>query len=132
MAAWYETEKGWNRMLLERELLDKDFPQMEMGETVNKEIVVRGYIGPGDRLSEAYYVEAVYPYNYGNGNDIQVYVPDEDFPSSTPHMYPPLSERHICIHNGDWDRNCTISDALGWARGWLELYEEFRRTGARW
>lgn len=132
MAAWYETEKGWNRMLLERELLEKDFPQMQMGETPDKKIVVCGYIGPGNELSRAYWVEAAYPYNYGNGNSIDVYLPEEDLPSDTPHVYS-ISEGHICItHGRDWKPDCTISDALGWIRAWLQLYEEFRRTGATW
>jgi hypothetical protein len=131
MAAWPETEKGYNRLLLESELLANDFPQMSIGRTPEGEVVVYGELGPGGGLSRNYYIEALYPHNYGNGNPIDVYLPEEEFPWDTPHLYS-ISKGHICIHHGNWDRNCTISDAFGWTRAWLQLYEEFRTTGARW
>jgi len=88
VAKWYETEKGYVRLAYEIELLKEQFPEMQVGQTKDGEVVVYGNLGPNEALSKAYYVEAVFPDDFGDGSPISVYVPEEDFPPGTPHLSP--------------------------------------------
>ena len=69
---WYETDTGAARLELEYELMKIDFPKMELGFFDDETAVVRGEIGPSDTISKSYHIVAIYPYNYGNGNPIEL------------------------------------------------------------
>ena len=123
---WYDTDKGRQRLQNEMELLTIDFPQMKFGLLDDGTAFVAGYIQPtSDCLTISYYVVAVYPYGYPNGNRIKVYAPYEKFRSGVPHLY---RDQELCLEHGDFNRDDTICTVIGWAIQWLVLYENFLRT----
>jgi len=126
VAKWYETEGGYVRLAYEIELLKGQFPEMQVGQTEDGDVVVYGNLGPNEALSKAYYVEAVFSDDFGDGSPISVYVPEEDFPPGTPHLSP---GGELSLAHWDWTRKDTVCDALAWATDWLAHYELFQRTG---
>lgn len=127
---WYDTNRGRQRLKDEMELLAMDFAQMKFGLLDDDTAFVAGYIGPSDLLRRSYYIVAVYPYGYPNGNRIKVYAPYENFSSETPHLY--KEDQELCIEHHDFNYDDTICTVIGWAIQWFVLYENFLQTGEKW
>ena len=126
---WYDTDRGRQRLQNEMGLLTIDFPQMKFALLDDGTAFVAGYIGPSDCLKKSYYIVAIYPYSYPNGNRIKVYAPHENFRSRVSHLY---RDQELCLEHGDFDRDDDITTVLGWAIQWLILYENFLETGEKW
>lgn len=126
---WYKTSRGAERLDMELRLLAHEFPRFIPKILDNGTVVVSGLIGPSDLLKNSYYVIAEFPYTYGDGSRVKVYLPDEEFPSDTPHLY---SDSEICIEHNDFTPETDIIDVLGWTIQWLVLYSDFLKTGRRW
>lgn len=125
---WYKTSRGAERLDTELKLLAHGFPRFIPKVLDDGAVVASGLIGPSDLLKNSYYVVAEFPYTYGDGNRVNVYLPDEELPSDTPHVY---SDSEICIDHNDFTPETDIIDVLGWTIQWLVLYEDFLKTG-RW
>lgn len=127
---WYDTDRGRQRLQCEMKLLAIDFPQMKFALLDDGTAFIGGNIGPSDCLKKSYYVVAVYPYAYPNGNRIKIYATYENFKSGTPHLY--RRDQELCLEHGDFNRDDDITTVLGWAIQWFVLYENFLQTGERW
>ena len=126
---WYKTSRGAERLDTELKLLEHEFPQMEFGSLDDGTVAVSGYIGPSDLLKNSYWVVAEFPYTYGDGSRIKVYLPEEELPSDTPHVW---RDGDICIEHYNFTPSTDIIDVLGWTIQWLALYEEFLETERGW
>jgi len=124
---WYETDEGEKRLILEIKLLQIDFPQLKL-DFLYKDgtAIVSGWIFPNDMLRERHYIEARYPYYYGNGSRIKVYAPYEYFPPYTPHRYP---DGELCLQHNDFNAIDNITTVIGWASQWFVLFESFKVSG---
>ena len=126
---WYETSRGAERLDKELELLDYEFPEMALEFTDDGTVVVSGFIGLSELLKNSYLVAAEFPYTYGDGSRIRVYLPEEKLLSGTPHIW---SDGEICIEHNNFTPETDIIDVLGWTIEWLALYEGFLEKGERW
>jgi hypothetical protein len=129
MGQWYEETQGHNRLMLEKELLAREYPGFQWKLDDNGNLCCIGYIGPNDTLRKSYLVVCVFPYNYGYGNRIKVYTPYEDYPSGTPHRY---SDNELCLEHSDFHHKMDVLDTLAWTVAWLALFEGFCETGRTW
>ena len=123
---WYKTPEGKERLDAELELLEHEFPQMKFGFLNDGTAIVSGYIYPNDLLKNSYFVVAKFPDTYGDGNRIKVYLPEEELPPDTPHLW---DDGEISLDCGQFTPEIDIIDVLGWTIQWLVFYEEFSKTG---
>ncbi len=127
---WYETEEGAQRLALECQFLEEDYPKMELSQCPDGLIRVSGYLGPSNLSQRSIYIVAELPRNYPSGR-VRVYAPKEIFRTGTPHLYP-MTDCELCIEHGDFTPDDTVSTALGWTVEWIALYDAFCNTGERW
>lgn len=126
---WYETPQGEARLLLERELLASEFPNLTMDFDTSNNVVVEGPVGPTANILSSYWVRIVYSRTYGTGRRPKVYLPFEALPAGLHHVH---SDGELCIENGDFTSEHDILDTLTWTLGWLVLYEHYKATGQDW
>ena len=123
---WFKTPEGKNRLMLESELLIKDFPQFRI--YIKEKIIVEGVIEEPEFLKKRYKVRAEYPDNYDKGkNSIVVYLPEEDI-GNAPHQYP---DGRLSLEHCEWEKEFTICNVLFWTIKWLAYYEDWRNNGNR-
>ena len=115
-------------MELERHLLSLDFPQFRCIRCEDQTVRVAGVIGPNRLCKKGYLVVGQYPINYPRHRP-QVFCPEEEFVSGTPHLY---SNQELCLEHRNWRPDDTMATALGWAAQWLAAYESYVRTGEEW
>jgi len=126
---WYKTYRGEERLKNEIEALSYAFPQMNLGFLDDGTAMVSGFIGPSQLLGNSYFVVAEFPYTYGDGSRIIVFLPEEKLLSGTPHVY---SDDEICLEHNNFTPKTDAISVLGWTIEWLGLYEEFLETGKGW
>lgn len=126
---WHQTSYGAQRLELERELLEIDYPQADIVECSDGSIKIETWLGPTNLFSNEYYVVLECPENYPHSR-VRAWLPYEEFPSNTPHRYPVKGD--LCIDHDDFSPDDTLSTVLGWVTQWLALYEQFRETGKTW
>jgi hypothetical protein len=127
---WYETPEGWQRLEWECNFLKEDFPSIQVQRCDDGYIRASGILGPTNLSPRTMFIAAEFPCNYPHGHP-NVFAPNEQFPSNTPHIYP-ASEYRLCIDHGDFTPDDTMSTVLGWTIQWIALYDNFRKTNERW
>ena len=75
-------------------------------------------------------MKCIYPRNYGFGDRIKTYLPNERISQNTPHVY--KDDEEICLEHDDFEYDTDILDVMAWLLSWLVLYEEWRETGKEW
>ena len=126
---WYETFSGEERLRKEVEKLSVRFPQMRFSFLDDGAAAVSGFIGLSETLRRSYLVVAEFPYTYGDGSEVRVFLPEERLPSDTPHKF---SDGEICVQHNDATPRTDIIDVIGWTIEWLSLFEGWLETGKGW
>jgi len=130
--AWFENPKKLKRILKEKELMQKHYPDFKWDVTQNDEIVLYGNIGPSNVLEQKYVIGIYLPDNYGSGIPPKVFLLNKDIRQTyAPHVY---SDDSLCLfHNdGEYTARTSLVTVLNWVSAWLALYENYLKTGERW
>jgi hypothetical protein len=129
MRQWYESESGWKRLQIEQQLVRDEYPAFRWDVNSDGYMACEGNIEPNNSIKGYYFVRCIYPYNYGHGERIKVYLPHEAFRTGTSHLY---SDGEISLEHNDFTYVSDILDVLSSLLQWLVLYSEFCETGKRW
>lgn len=125
--SWYLEPQGQQRLALELDLLEMDYPQMQTLFCDDGNVRVAGYLRP-EHCEAEYYVVLEYPDSYPYDR-IKVHCPETEFAVGTPHLY---SDGSLCVEHGDFEPDDTVCTVLGWTAQWLTLYEDYLRTTTTW
>lgn len=111
------------RLSLERREMAKRFPRFQLKAMSGGFLAWHGSVstifGYNHNLTLVYPPD--YPYS------APVAFAEERLRPGTPHIY---NNGALCTHTPqEWDSNCTVVTATGWAAAWFHAYDSWRHTG---
>ncbi len=111
-----------SRLSIEQAEMNRRFPQFSLRELRTGQIAWDGTVSTNN-----YRIVAVYPADYPYSAP-KIY-PVNSVRDNTPHRF---KDGSICTHlPAEWNSNCTVLTAIGWAAAWFHAYDKWRTTG-RW
>ena len=128
--SWYERRGGMQRLMVERNLLDGEYPGFTLDVCDDGTVFGLGFIGPNRDIGARYEVLIQLPHNYGTGAIPRVTILEPEMDERAPHRF---NDGSLCLEHEDaFSPRSTVVTLLGWVTAWLILYEGWKETGQHW